>query len=122
VIVDTELLPVFGFSVSSEIRLEIDDLDGLGTNVNEIDDTRDSNPLTVDGQWEIRIILDAQLAVQGVDESLDVSLVIGRWLDGLSKRVSLGKLVRLRPEVSSSPKEFLRVRIELLRWFDFSTA
>jgi hypothetical protein len=59
VIVHAELLPILILGVPPEVSFEVDDFDSIGTNVNEVDDSRDGDLLAIDREWQIRILLDS---------------------------------------------------------------
>jgi len=101
--VHAELLPVFALSVPTKVGLEVDDPDGIGTDVNEVNDSGDGDLLTVNSEWQIRILLNSQLTIERVYERLDVTFIVVRGLDILFQDVPLSELVSPRSERCPSP-------------------
>jgi len=71
--------------VPTKVGLEVDDPDGIGTDVNEVNDSGDGDLLTVNSEWQIRILLNSQLTIERVYERLDVTFIVVRGLDIPSK-------------------------------------
>jgi len=89
--------------VPTKVGLEVDDPDGIGTDVNEVNDSGDGDLLTVNSEWQIRILLNSQLTIERVYERLDVTFIVVRGLDILFQDVPLSELVSPRSERCPSP-------------------
>jgi len=71
--------------------------------MNEVNDSGDGDLLTVNSEWQIRILLNSQLTIERVYERLDVTFIVVRGLDILFQDVPLSELVSPRSERCPSP-------------------